>query len=84
MSKTANTLRVLAILSKHGLVKTSELSRIIGVNERQIRVYVDCLNEAGIRVFSKSGPKGGFFLVDDVCPLCHNKLEKDGVINNEK
>ena len=62
MSKVSNAITLLELLNSGRKYSIKELSDILEVSERMIRVYKEDLEKAGIYVESILGPYGGYFL----------------------
>ena len=66
MSKLSNELLMIQLLSNGRKYSIKELSNILEVSERMIRVYKDELEKAGIYVDTIMGPYGGYVLRQSV------------------
>ena len=62
MSKISNVLTMLQLLQSGRKYSVSELSSMLEVSERMIRVYKDDLEKAGIYIDTIMGPYGGYVL----------------------
>lgn len=62
MSKVSNVLTMLNLLNGNRKYNIKELSNILEVSERMIRVYKEDLEKAGIYIDSIMGPYGGYVL----------------------
>ena len=62
MSKISNVLDLLQYLSSGRKYSINELSNLIEVSPRMIRVYKDELEKSGIYIDSIKGPYGGYVL----------------------
>lgn len=62
MSKISNVITMMELLSSGKKYSIKELSSILEVSERMIRVYKDELEKAGIYVDTIMGPYGGYVL----------------------
>lgn len=62
MSKVSNAITLLELLNSGRKYSIKELSDILEVSERMIRVYKEDLEKAGIYIDSILGPYGGYFL----------------------
>ena len=62
MSKVSNVITMLELLSTGRKYSISELSNILEVSERMIRVYKEDLEKAGIYIDTIMGPYGGYVL----------------------
>lgn len=61
MGKISNTLSILTLLSSGRKYTTKELAKIIEVTPRQIRIYIEELEKAGIYVEVIKGRYGGYY-----------------------
>lgn len=75
MSKLDNSLILLRILLERDIVSSKELSTRLNVTDRQLRIYITSLKQAGFNINSKTGVNGGYYLTTDKCPLCFQKLK---------
>ena len=66
MSKLSNTLTMLQLLSTGRKYSIKELSEILEVTPRMIRVYKEDLEKAGIFVDTIMGPYGGYVLNQEI------------------
>lgn len=66
MSKTSNMINMVNILEDKKIHSIKELSSILEVSERMIRVYKAELEQAGIYINSKKGIYGGYILDDNL------------------
>ena len=62
MSKIPNVITMMELLSSGRKYSIKELSNILEVSERMVRVYKDELEKAGIYVDTIMGPYGGYVL----------------------
>lgn len=62
MSKLSNTLTMLELLKTGRKYSIKELSNILEVSERMIRIYKEDLDKAGIYLDTIMGPYGGYVL----------------------
>lgn len=62
MSKISNVITMLNLLSNGRKYSVDELSKILEVTPRMIRIYKDELEKAGIYIDSIMGPYGGYVL----------------------
>ena len=62
MSKTSNVITMLELLSTGRKYTIKELSKILEVTERMVRVYKEDLEKAGIYIDTIMGPYGGYVL----------------------
>ena len=89
MSKVSNVITMLQLLSSGRKYSINELSNILEVSARMIRVYKEDLEKAGIYIDTIMGPYGGYVLNQSIyMPLRKFKIEDtkllDKYINNEK
>ena len=89
MSKISNVITMLELLQSKRKYNISELSNILEVSERMIRVYKEDLEKAGIYIDTIMGPYGGYVLNQSVrLPLRKFKMQDakllDKYIANEK
>ena len=66
MSKVSNAITLLELLQSGRKYSIKELSTILEVSERMIRVYKEDLEKAGIYIDSILGPYGGYVLTRPV------------------
>ena len=66
MSKLSNTLTLLQLLQDGKKYSIKELSEILEVSERMIRIYKDELDKSGIYVDSIRGPYGGYVISNKI------------------
>jgi len=66
MSKLSNTLTMLQLLSTGRKYSIKELSEILEVTPRMIRVYKEDLEKAGIYIDTIMGPYGGYVLKQEI------------------
>ena len=66
MSKLSNTLTMLQLLSTGRKYSIQELSNILEVTPRMIRVYKEDLEKAGIYIDTIMGPYGGYVLNQEI------------------
>ena len=66
MSKLSNTLTMLQLLSTGRKYSIKELSTILEVTPRMIRVYKEDLEKAGIYIDTIMGPYGGYVLKQEI------------------
>ncbi|MBR4178239.1 MAG: WYL domain-containing protein [Bacilli bacterium] len=66
MSKLSNTLLMIEYLSSGKKYSIKELSELLEVSPRMIRVYKDELEKAGIYVDTIKGPYGGYVLNQNI------------------
>ena len=66
MSKVSNVITLLELLQSGRKYSIKELSTILEVSERMIRVYKEDLEKAGIYIDSILGPYGGYVLTRPV------------------
>lgn len=89
MSKVSNVLTMLELLQSGKKYSINELSSILEVSERMIRVYKEDLEKAGIYIDTIMGPYGGYVLNQSVrMPVRKFKMKDaellDKYIKNEK
>ena len=89
MSKTSNVITMLELLSTGRKYTIKELSKILEVTERMVRVYKEDLEKAGIYIDTIIGPYGGYVLNQSVrMPVRKFKMKDakllDRYIANEK
>ena len=83
MSKLSNALTMLELLQSGRKYSVNELSSILEVSERMVRVYKDDLEKAGIYVDTIMGPYGGYVLNQKVrLPLRQFKMEDAELLNS--
>lgn len=70
-----NCFTVLKLLHENELIQCTELSYKLKVSDKQIRRYINSLRAAGINIKSKSGKTGGYYVEDNVCPLCKREYK---------
>ena len=66
MSKLSNTLTMLQLLSTGKKYSIKELSNLLEVTPRMIRVYKEDLEKAGIYIDTIMGPYGGYVLKQEI------------------
>lgn len=66
MSKLSNCISMLNLLSTGRKYSIKELSEILEVTPRMIRVYKEELDKAGIYIDTIRGPYGGYILKDEI------------------
>ena len=66
MSKLSNTLTMLQLLSTGRKYSIKELSDILEVTPRMVRVYKEDLEKAGIYIDTIMGPYGGYVLKQEI------------------
>ena len=89
MSKTSNVITMLELLSTGRKYTIKELSKILEVTERMVRVYKEDLEKAGIYIDTIMGPYGGYVLNQSIrLPQRKFKIKDakllDKYINEEK
>lgn len=77
MSKLSNCFRLIEILSTGRKYSIKELSDILEVKPRMIRIYKDELEKAGIYIESLRGKYGGYYLKEDYSFPIRNITLKD-------
>ena len=88
MSKISNVITMLELLQSGRKYSIKELSNILEVSERMIRLYKEELEKAGIYIDTIMGPYGGYVLNQTIrLPLRKFKMNDakllDKYINNE-
>ena len=83
MSKISNVITMLNLLSNGKKYSINELSNILEVTPRMIRVYKDELEKAGIYIDSIKGPYGGYVLNNSI-RLPERKFKKDDYVLLDK
>ncbi|MDN9956211.1 HTH domain-containing protein [Clostridioides difficile] len=68
MSKIENVIKIILLLRKNENLKSSEISKKIGILERQVKEYICQLRKAGVDIKSKPGIKGGYCIEE--CSFC--------------
>ena len=82
MSKISNVITMLELLQSGRKYSISELSNILEVSERMIRIYKEDLDKAGIYIDSIRGPYGGYVLKQSIhIPVTKFKLEDAELLN---
>lgn len=76
MSKLSNTLTMLQLLQTGRKYNIKQLSEILEVSERMIRIYKEDLDKSGIYIDTIMGPYGGYVLNQNV-KLPITKFNKD-------
>lgn len=66
MGELSNSLKMLAILSSRGKMKSQELSAMLGVTRRQIQRYRNELTDIGIDIKTERGKNGGYYIEQNV------------------
>lgn len=89
MSKLSNILTMLQLLQTGKKYSINELSKILEITPRMVRIYKEDLDKAGIYVDTIMGPYGGYVLNQGVkLPIRKFKYEDskllDNYIKNEK
>jgi predicted DNA-binding transcriptional regulator YafY len=65
MMRADRLLSIIMLLQAHGKMTANELAEEMEVSERTIYRDIDALSFAGVPVYGKAGPRGGYALVDD-------------------
>ncbi|AEV67985.1 helix-turn-helix transcriptional regulator [Acetivibrio clariflavus] len=65
MSQVGNAIKMYILLQARGKMKLSEIAKALEVDERQVRRYRDCLEQAGIYIEADRGKYGGYKLQND-------------------
>ena len=82
VSKVSNVITMLELLQSGRKYSISELSSILEVSERMIRVYKEDLEKAGIYVDTIMGPYGGYVLNQQVrMPVRKFKMKDAELLN---
>lgn len=82
MSKVSNVITMLQLLQSGRKYSINELSNILEVSERMIRVYKEDLEKAGIYIDTIMGPYGGYVLNQSVCiPVRKFKIQDAELLN---
>ena len=82
MSKLSNVITMLQLLQSGRKYSVSELSKILEVSERMIRVYKEDLEKAGIYIDTIMGPYGGYVLNQSVrIPVRKFKMKDAELLN---
>ena len=82
MSKISNVITMLELLQSGKKYSISELSSILEVSERMIRVYKEDLEKAGIYIDTIMGPYGGYVLNQTVrMPVRKFKMKDAELLN---
>ena len=82
MSKISNVITMLELLQSGRKYSISELSSILEVSERMIRVYKEDLEKAGIYIDTIMGPYGGYVLNQTVrMPVRKFKMKDAELLN---
>ena len=82
MSKLSNIITMLELLQSGRKYSIKELSDILEVSERMIRVYKEDLEKAGIYVDSIMGPYGGYVLNQTIrMPVRKFKMKDAELLN---
>lgn len=66
MSKLSNTLTMLELLNNNRKYSVKELSEILEVTDRMVRIYKQDLEKAGIYIDTIKGPYGGYILSHNI------------------
>ena len=82
MSKLSNTITMLQLLQTGKKYSIKELSNILEVSKRMVRVYKEDLEKAGIYIDTIMGPYGGYVLNQSVrMPVRKFKLKDSNLLN---
>ena len=82
MSKLSNTLIMLQLLQTGKKYNIKELSNILEVSERMVRVYKEDLEKAGIYIDTIMGPYGGYILNQSIrTPTRKFKMKDSELLN---
>lgn len=77
MSQIGNAIKMYILLQSRGKMKLSAIAEALEVDERQVRRYRDCLEQAGIYIDADRGKFGGYKLQNDNLLLGLNILEEE-------
>lgn len=77
MSKISNVLNMIEYLSDGRKYSISELSELLEVTPRMVRVYKDEIEKAGIYIDTIKGPYGGYVINQSLCMPKRFGLKKD-------
>ena len=77
MSQIGNAIKMYILLQAKGKMKLSEIAKALEVDERQVRRYRDCLEQAGIYIDADRGKYGGYKLQNDNLMLGLNILKQE-------
>lgn len=83
MSKVSNVLYMIELLSNGRKYGINELSQLLEVSPRMVRVYKDEIEKAGIYIDTVKGPYGGYVLNQDVCVPKRFGLRKEILLNDK-
>ena len=82
MSKLSNTITMLQLLQTGKKYSIKELSNILEVSKRMVRVYKEDLEKAGIYIDTIMGPYGGYVLNQSIrIPTRKFKLQDSDLLN---
>lgn len=82
MSKLSNTITMLQLLQTGKKYSIKELSNILEVSKRMVRVYKEDLEKAGIYIDTIMGPYGGYVLNQSIrIPTRKFKLKDSNLLN---
>ena len=82
MSKTSNVITLLQLLSTGRKYSIKELSSILEVTDRMVRVYKEDLEKAGIYIDTIMGPYGGYVLNQNIrLPQRKFKIKDANLLN---
>ena len=82
MSKISNVITMLELLNSGRKYSIHELSNILEVSERMIRVYKEDLEKAGIYIDTIMGPYGGYVLNQSIrMPIRKFKMKDAKLLN---
>lgn len=82
MSKISNVLTMLQLLQSGRKYSINELSNLLEVSERMIRIYKEDLEKAGIYIDTIMGPYGGYVLNQSVrVPVRKFKMKDVDLLN---
>ncbi|SHI57702.1 Predicted DNA-binding transcriptional regulator YafY, contains an HTH and WYL domains [Dethiosulfatibacter aminovorans DSM 17477] len=66
MGELSNSLKMLAILSSRGKMKSQELADMLGVTRRQVQRYKKELTDIGVDIKTERGKNGGYHIEQNV------------------
>lgn len=78
--RTARLIAILLLLESRGKIKARELAEALETSVRTVYRDIDVLCEAGIPIYSTTGPNGGVSFVDGY-KIDMNRLNSDDIVN---
>ncbi len=78
--RTARLIAILLLLESQGKIKAKELAEALETSVRTIYRDIDILCEAGIPIYSTTGPNGGISFMDGY-KINMNNLNSDDIVN---